>query len=138
MADPFDEFVGIPFVDRGRTVDGADCWGLLRLALLKVAGLELPAYDEHYASCTERRANADMIQGSLGDWQEVVRGREQRFDAIVMKDGRFDSHIALVTRPGRMLHTYQGGTSCVDRYAYSPFRERIVSFWRHRSLAKDA
>jgi cell wall-associated NlpC family hydrolase len=137
MADPFDEFVGIPFLDRGRTVEGADCWGLFRLALLKVAGLELPAYDEHYASCVERRANADMIQGVIGDWQEVPAGGEERFDAILMRDGRFDSHIALVTRPGRMLHTYQGGQSCVDRYLNSPFRERIVRFYRHRSLLKD-
>lgn len=137
MADPFDEFVGIPFRDLGRTLDGADCWGLFRLALLKVAGLELPAYDEHYASAIERRVKAEMIRGGMGDWQEVVAGHEQRFDGILMKDGRFDCHIALVTLPGRMLHIYQGGTSCVDRYHNSPFRERIVSFWRHRSLAKD-
>lgn len=136
MADPFDEFVGIPFLDRGRTVAGADCWGLTRLALLKVAGLELPAYDEHYSSASERRINAEMIDGksSMGDWCEVAAGSEQRFDVVVMRDGRFHSHMALVTRPGRMLHTYQGSGSCVDRYHNSPFREKVVAFYRHRSM----
>lgn len=134
MADPFDQFVGIPFLDRGRTLDGADCWGLTRLALMEIAGLEVPAYDEHYASAIERRANAEMIKGSLGDWVQVLPGTEKRFDCIIMRDGRFESHLALVTQPGRMLHTYQGSASCIDRYRNSPFRERIVAFYRHRKL----
>lgn len=134
MADPFDQFVGIPFVDHGRGRDGADCWGLVRLALQKVANLDLPSYDEHYASVSERRLNDEMIKGSMGDWLPVVAGSERGCDVIVMRDGKYESHIALVTRPGRMLHTYQGGASCVDRYHNPPFKQRIVSFYRHRAL----
>jgi len=138
MSDPFSEFIGVPFRDRGRTLEGADCWGLFRLAIWKVAGLELPMYDEHYASSIERRVNAEMIRGGMGDWQEVPAGTEQRCDGILMKDGRWDSHIALVVQRGRMLHTYQGGASCVDRYLDSPFRERLIAFYRHRSFREAA
>jgi cell wall-associated NlpC family hydrolase len=134
MADPFAEFIGIPFVNRGLTLAGADCWGLFRLALQKVAGLELPAYDDQQVSLAERRIKAEMIRGSMGDWHEIAAGSERRFDGILMRDGRFDSHIGLVVQPGRMLHTYQGSASCVDRYQSSPFRERIVGFWRHRAF----
>lgn len=136
MVDPFAEFVGVPFLDRGRTLMGADCWGLFRLALLKVAGLELPTYDD-YASVVERRVNAEMIRGGMGDWRQVPAGQEQRFDGMLMKDGRYDSHIGLVVQRGRMLHTYQGASSCVDRYHDSPFREQLIGFWRHRSFFKD-
>jgi hypothetical protein len=108
----------------------------LRLALLEVAGLELPAYDDHYTSSLERRVNAEMIKGGMGDWQKVPAGQEQRFDGILMKDGRFDSHIGLVTQRGRMLHTYQGASSCIDRYNASPFRERFIAFYRHRSFVE--
>jgi cell wall-associated NlpC family hydrolase len=132
MGDPLDRLIGIPFVDRGRTVDGADCWGLSRLAMLRGASVDLPPYDEHYASCAERRLNDEMIRGSMGDWREVPAGAEQRFDVVLMKDGKWVSHIGLVTHPGRMLHTYQGGASCNDRYNDSPFRERVVAFYRHR------
>lgn len=135
MADPFDEFVGVPFVARGRAMDGADCWGLFRLALLKVAGLEVPSYDELYSTVLERRINAELIRGRMGPWFQVPTGQEQRFDGILLRDGRHESHIALVTRPGRMLHTYRGGSSCVDRYRNSPFREKLAGFYRHQAFA---
>jgi hypothetical protein len=106
--------------------------------MLEVAGLALPAYDEHYASVIERKLNEEMIKGVVGDWRQIPAGSEQRFDGIVMRDGRYESHIGLVTQPGRMLHTYQGGASCNDRYQTSPFRERIIAFYRHQSFVKDA
>jgi signal transduction protein with GAF and PtsI domain len=64
----------------------------------------------------------------------VAPGAEQRLDGIVMRDGRHESHIALVARSGLMLHTYQGGASCIDRYHNSPFRERLIAFYRHRAF----
>lgn len=138
MADPFDKFIGIPFRERGRALDGADCWGLFRLALLLIADLDLPSYDEHYSSVREREVNARMIRGGAASWLHVQAGREQRFDGVLMRDGRYDSHIGLVVRPGYMLHTYQGGTSCIDRYRNSPFRERLVGFYRHQAFGGQA
>jgi len=134
MDDPLATLVGIPFVDHGRTAAGADCWGLFRLAVLEIAGLDLPAYEDHYLSVAERKANADMIRGVVGDWRPVPAGEERSLDGIIMRDGRYESHVGLVVKPGLMLHTYQGGSSCVDRYHNSPFRERIVSFHRHAAL----
>lgn len=137
MADPFDEFVGIPFREHGRGMDGADCWGLFRLALLKVANLEVPSYDELYSSVLERKVNAELIRGRLGPWFPVPEGAEKRCDGILLRDGRFESHIALVTRPGLMLHIYQGSLSCIDRYRGNSFALRVVGFWRHQSLAEE-
>jgi len=133
--DPFRGLIGIPFRDRGRTREGADCWGLTRLALSEVAGVQVPAYDANYASASERRANAELIAGEKGDWFAVPTGSERALDVVILRDGRHESHLALVTQPGRMLHTYQDGTSCVDRYDESPFAEKVVGFYRHRKLA---
>src|SRR5262245_45791778 len=36
--------VGIPYLERGRTTRGADCWGIVLLAARELWGLQLPEY----------------------------------------------------------------------------------------------
>ena len=59
-------YVGLPWLDRGRTADGADCWGLVRLVLAGHFGVEVPSYLDDYddprevvrvaaSSCARRR-----------------------------------------------------------------------------------
>jgi cell wall-associated NlpC family hydrolase len=125
-----DRFVGIPFADKGRTFDGCDCWGLVRLVLAELRGIALPSYSEQYVAAEDRRALSELIAGELGPWREVPDGSEQPFDAVLMREGRFARHIGLVIAPGRLLHVEQGRTSCIERYRDGVIRPRVVGFYR--------
>jgi hypothetical protein len=48
--DPFDRYIGIPWIDRGRGIAGCDCYGLLRLVLSELRGVELPSLSDLYTS----------------------------------------------------------------------------------------
>lgn len=134
--DPLAALVGIPFASRGRTREGLDCWGLHRLAMQLGAGVEVPSYSDDYADAAEAAACAWLIErGTREEWLPVRAGEECRLDAVLMRSGRLPSHLGTVLVPGRMLHTYSAGAVRVDYYRRGLFKERIVGFFRHQSLA---
>lgn len=128
----FDRFVGIPYLDRGRGIDGLDCWGLLHLCYRELRGIELPSYSSRYVSGSDRKAMDRLIVGELDAWEEISTGQEQKFDGVLMREGRFIRHIGIITTPGMLLHVEAGETSRIERYRSGIFANRIVGFYRYR------
>lgn len=128
----FDRFVGIPYLDKGRSVVGLDCWGLLWMVYRELRGIELPSYAESYVTGADRQAMARLIAGEMDDWQEIPAGQEKPFDGVLMREGKFPRHIGIVTQPGMLLHVEQGETSRIERYRSGILANRIVGFFRFR------
>lgn len=128
----FDRFVGLPYLDKGRSIIGVDCWGLLWMVYRELRGIELPSYAERYVTGADRKAMARLIAGELDDWREVPAGKEKAFDGVLMREGRFPRHIGVVTQPGMLLHVEQGETSRIERYRSGILASRIVGFFRYR------
>jgi cell wall-associated NlpC family hydrolase len=128
----FDRFVGIPWLDQGRSLVGLDCYGLVRLAFRELRGIDLPSYAERYVTAADGVAIARLIAGQLDPWDEVATGKELAFDAVLLREGRLASHIGLVVRPGLMLHVERGETSRIERYGSGALRHRVIGFYRYR------
>lgn len=128
----FDRFVGIPYLDKGRSIVGLDCWGLLYLVYRELRGIELPSYSESYVTGADRVAMARLIAGEMDDWQEIPAGQEKTFDGVLMREGKFPRHVGIVTAPGMLLHVEQGETSHIERYRSGILANRIVGFFRFR------
>ena len=128
-------FVGIPFVSRGRTRDGADCWGVVRLVYAEKLGIGLPAYDG-YASAGDHAAVAGQIATAAHgpEWVKV-EGRHRPFDVLVFRRGRFDSHVGVQVQPGVMLHAAEEEQSRIESYAAERWAKRLVGVYRHRDVA---
>lgn len=52
-----DEYVGLPFELGGRTREGLDCWGLVRLVLVEQTGILYPSYRQDDAQMIVEHAN---------------------------------------------------------------------------------
>ena len=99
------DYVGLPWRERGRDREGLDCWGLVRLVLAEQRGIDLPSYAGDYASTEERAEIAALIAGrSSGMVEPVAAGAERPFDLIQLRDGDAPTHIGLVVAAGDMLH----------------------------------
>lgn len=128
----FDRFVGIPYLDKGRSIVGLDCWGLLHLVYREIRGIDLPSYAERYVTGSDRAAMARLIAGELDDWQEIPEGQEGTFDGVLMREGNFLRHIGIVTTSGMVLHVQPGETSRIERYRSGILANRVVGFYRYR------
>ena len=64
------EYVGVPWLDRGRTIRGADCWGLVRLVLAGRFGVEVPSYLGDYDSPKDVvRVGGVMVREAAVGWR---------------------------------------------------------------------
>jgi cell wall-associated NlpC family hydrolase len=129
-----DRYVGIPFLDKGRTFEGCDCWGLLRLVYWHERGVQLPSFCERYQTDADRAAVAALIADELTPWQELQPGREQPFDGVLMQDRGSAHHIGMVAdRSGRLLHVEHGRSSVIVSYRNGLISHRVLGFYRHRT-----
>ena len=128
-----DRLIGIPYEDRGRSLEGADCWGLARLACEMLTGKDLPDYLSTYvtAEAPEQvgKAFAEQ-QKDEARYAPVKRGEERAGDIVLINIAGWPAHCGVVVRPGFMIHTLQGHDSALERYRITKWERRIHGFWR--------
>jgi hypothetical protein len=110
----------IPFKPHGRTRQGCDCWGLVRLVYGQQRAMVLPDFAE--VSPDDATAVPAAIDGERPHWTPVAFEDRREFDVVVMRarlvrDGKAmspDMHIGVVTPDLKILHTeWPHGVSCV-------------------------
>lgn len=128
----FDSFVGLPYLDRGRTRAGVDCYGLLRLVYGEQLGIELPAYSDRYMTAADDLAIARLIADELDPWEELAASEAREGDAVLMRSGRYLRHVGIVAGRARVLHIESGDLSRIERSDFGPLAHRVAGFFRYR------
>jgi cell wall-associated NlpC family hydrolase len=128
----WDRFVGIPYADRGRAFNGADCYGILFLAFREMLRIDLPALHDLYTLPADRKAIAGLIANQIEPWREVQAGSERTFDGVLMREDGQPRHIGVVTEPGKVCHVERGASSVIERYRSGHLQHRVIGFYRYR------
>lgn len=130
----FSNYVGIPYQRGGRTRDGLDCWGLVRLVYAEQRGIELPSFVE-------------FDNGQAARVAELVAQQKERWipidsplpgDVVVLRLEGHEAHVGLVVEQGRMLHALDGVGSSVERFDTGKWRHRVGGFYRYDASAQSA
>jgi cell wall-associated NlpC family hydrolase len=122
------ELVGIPFVDGGRTVQGADCWGLARLALNRF-GYDVPDFT---VSCFNSAAINGIYEAEKARWERVEQPEPGCVIAMRIDPRMPDAvqHIGVYLGAGRILHTLKKRESHIVRMDDPYWKGRIVACYR--------
>lgn len=106
----WNKYIGIPYEFRGRTKDGADCYGLVEIIQREVFGVDLP--------------NSDTVDIPLGDLQEgdMVRMTELFGGRILNR------HCGIITGDKHILHTAESVGSFNEKI--SKVRHKIKGGYR--------
>jgi len=132
------KYINIPYQDKGRTMQGADCWGLVYLVLLNEFGVLVPTYTGDYTAATGHYK--DEIQQLIKDerqrWHEVPEGQERPGDVVNLRIMSKDWHTGIIVAPRLMLHTLEGHWSVVENPYSRQWYNRIAGFYRHEQLAR--
>ncbi len=119
-----DQYVGLPFKERGRDKTGLDCWGLTRLVLAERAGLVLPMWDGSEDS-------VEAVSREAANFKEIPIDDAQELDVVIMLEEvrmglgweLHPVHTGLVITPRTVLHIRKNSHSCIEPFT----RLRIVS-----------
>lgn len=118
------QFVGVPYVARGRTLAGADCWGLVRLAARVLWGVELPEY--FYAQDDLLLSDARGLiarETSSWTWRQAV-DPFPRCAVHIFRIRGAETHCGLHLGGVEFLHSLPGRNSCIESLNDSNWRQR--------------
>ena len=114
-------YIGIPYVNKGRSIDGADCWGIVRLILKEQLNVEVPSYSDLYKNADDVKAWAKAINEHKHSIFEKVPFSVERFNntgaVVFMYVGNLPLHVG-----------YFIGTEYGHRYVIHSEEDRMSSY----------
>ena len=124
----FEGFVGIPWLDGGRTRDGVDCWGLFWLVYKEVFGIELPSYSEDYTTALDRIIVRRLVDNKPDYWVRVLYPAVG--DGAVMHiAGR--PHIGVYIGDDLILHIEKNLGAKIENYRSMKMVNMLDGFYRY-------
>lgn len=124
-------YVGVPFGDRGRDRAAVDCWGLVVLFYREQFEIALPAYDEDYATATDRREIAALMAAEVPrEWEKTEA--PQVGDAVLFRIGGHPLHCGIWMTPEHFLHCERGTATCIGRFQHPKWQGRLIGAFRYR------
>ena len=125
-----ERFRRIPYLDKGRTRAGVDCYGLYKLVNLEQFGRLVPDYV--YSSSLDQDAVAQVMDQYLAvDFRRVETPAPG--DLITLKLIGRPWHCGCWVAPGLMLHSIGDQLSGIERLDSVRWARRITGF--HRPVA---
>ena len=121
----------IPYLEKGRTKYGVDCYGLLYLVYYQELGIKLPLLTSKYV-CANKVSyrNVARNKGFFVDWEEVEKPK--KFDVGLFELAGY-THVGIcVDDKGRaMMHISNGGYVKVDKIKSIEFKDVNRGWYRY-------
>ncbi len=138
IAEFVDLALDVPFVEKGRSFDGWDCWGLIYVAYNELYGIQLPDGAEEYSSTRRREELQSLIAtGMIISW-EPCDPHEPGDVALLRMMGR-SCHVGLMLHDMWMLHVQAGVNAIVEQIDRAPWRtdnyNKIEGIYHHARRA---
>lgn len=87
-------YVGIPFVEHGRSDDGLDCWGLVQKVQMEQFSTFLPSFDGHYTKITKESSN-EILTEALSSLPIEKTEAPAEGDIVLMKMAGIPAHVGV-------------------------------------------
>lgn len=120
-----------PFLDKGRTWVGVDCWGLVALAYSELMGISLPLYSGNYDSANDRPTLSKLVEQERKTWVQVDRVEVKPLDCVVLLMAGRPVHVGLMIDKRQFLHCSHRIGTVVERVDSVLWQERVEGYYRH-------
>lgn len=117
-------YLGIPYRDHGRDLDGIDCWGLV-LLFYADHGVQLDALPGVWRHDPEL---ADRITREAVNWTRVESPRYG--DVVVFRIAGRPRHVGVMLDQDRFVHAQHGTGSCIERLSNLRWAPRVEGVYR--------
>jgi len=125
------EYLGIQYVDFGRTKEGLDCWGLCYLIAKEKFNYELPVFSNHYASASDGESVSDLVESEkLKQWDKIDINKYEEGDIIVFRVAGFPCHVGTFIGKNKFIHILKGSEVTIESLDSIVWRNRIDGVYR--------
>ena len=127
------KYIGVPYLPGGGTMQGADCWGLVKLVLEAECGIRVADYGGiRYRTPADRRQVALEAREYATGFDRVPMGQERAFDGVLLREAGLPIHVGVVVERGLILHVSSRTDAVIEPYPSMLFNgtDRILGFYR--------
>jgi hypothetical protein len=122
------KYVGIPYKEKGRGLDGIDCWGLLRLVYSEEFKINLPSFVTDYTENDTLRIQELIAQYKEG-WTQLEEPEEGC--TVLFKILGTESHVGIAVSNTHFLHAREGQYSAIESFDSRAWKNRIVGYFKY-------
>jgi cell wall-associated NlpC family hydrolase len=126
-------YLGIPYKHRGRTAEGLDCYGLIKMVYRDI-GIELMDINDEYTEDWSWKGRNHFIENYQKQWMKVPA--PHRMDLVAFHNGKgIVNHAGIVLSGSSFIHTCNAGT-VLSKLDQPTWYKRIEGFYRYIVTAK--
>lgn len=123
-----DQYMTVPYVEGGRTLDGWDCWGCVYVVGKEVYGRNYPSYDDTYEVPFDYDELCNLIvTQSRSRWTQ--KGVPTPGDVIVFNIKGRPVHVGLFIGQSMFIHALDGSNTTIEKYTSALWRKRVEGFY---------
>ncbi len=122
------KYLGIPYQHRGRSLEGLDCWGFLKLVYADLGVRLFDIEDLEYSKVWGMEGKDYFKAHYFHDWFEVKD--PQPLDGVLFVNSRkIANHVGIVLSSKRFIHCCRQGV-VISRINDPSWQARIEGFYR--------
>jgi len=123
------KYIGIPFVSNGRTINGCDCYGLIRLVLMNEYNIILPELSNNYDNANNIEETTMLFKEyrPVLAAEKISNPREKA--VVIITEQNRPCHIGIYAGDGYILHTGAKTGSVCQRETHPGLRGRIEGYY---------
>ena len=123
------KYIKIPYKNKGRDINGCDCWGLIRLIYINEYGITLPILSSNY----EEASDAIEVGYTVENEKLSIRNKQKNIpeygDLIIFNINRNPCHIGMYIGKNRVLHILKGTDSVIESLNSFRLKGRIEGYY---------
>lgn len=124
----YNDYVGIPFLQKGREKSGVDCWGLVRLVYKEEFDTDLPSFADDYEYDDTERIEQLTAQYKEG-WEETSTPKPG--SVVLFKVLGHLSHIGIYIGGNKFLHCLENHSSVIEDLNSINWNKRFAGFFNY-------
>ena len=124
----YDKYIGLQYLDNGRTKDGVDCWGLARLFYKDEFDIDLPSYSQDYIGGTDPHIK-EAIALYKNNWEQNTA--PNLGDLCLFNILGEPMHVGIFIGDNKFLHCRRGSDSVIESLNNIKWKNRFLGFYNY-------
>jgi cell wall-associated NlpC family hydrolase len=131
MKEKFDtsKYIMIPYKNKGRTSEGCDCWGLVRLVYMKEFDIILPTLLAAYSNAMDGEKVSTVVEANKPLVATKQKDAPEYGDVVIFNMRGNPCHVGVYVGRNKVLHILSGTNSTLESMDSFRLKGRVEGYY---------